>query len=218
MGQRRERKDSLKTLFARNINEKELNRNRYLITEEEERELEDLDELDDFLDSGIYSASRELAMLANLIHRGATNKPRPEQPKGRAVFEAKDLKTTIPPVNKVKPTPEPEPEPEPAPKQPEKNIEQQIKEDIARTPEEIRRKLEQRKYQSSGRASFGTEDTEPEPEQPWEFHSQKPADSEKNKKADEQGDEKQDKEDEKPASKKAVFESRDVSQPPWNKH
>lgn len=216
MGQRRDRTDSLKTLFTRNINEKELNRNRYLITEEEERELEDLDEMDEFLDSGIYSASRELAMLANLIHRGATNKPRPEQPKGRAVFEAKELKTTIPPVSKVKPTREPEPEPELEPTQQARDKEQQEKKsDIARTPEEIRRKLEERKYQSSGPSSFGAKDIEPE--QPQEFYGRKPSDSEEDKK--EPGDEgtKEDKEEDKPASQKAIFESRDVSRSPWDK-
>ncbi|MEX2488092.1 MAG: hypothetical protein WD356_01035 [Pseudomonadales bacterium] len=205
MTERRQQSDSLKELFNRDVGERELDRNQYLVTEQEERDLEDVDE---FLDSGIYSASRELAMLANLIHRGATNKARPEQPKGRAVFEAKDLTSSLPHGNNVKSASKPTPETEPEPKK--RSTETADKSDIARTPEEIRRKLEERKYQSAGKASFGAKDIEPE--QPREYYGRQ-------RETEKEEEEKENREDkgEHSHSGKAVFESRDLSRSPWEK-
>ncbi|NIQ96464.1 MAG: hypothetical protein GWN87_21415, partial [Desulfuromonadales bacterium] len=150
----------MKGLFGRPAGETELGRNRIRVTDEEERELQDIDV---YLDNGIYSASRELAMVSNLAQHGAPDEP-PEQGRGRAVFEARELSTTTPSV-KTRARPEKEERPGAEPQKEEKR-------DIAQTPEEIRRKLEARKYQSSGKASFLPKDIEPA--DPQAFHGREP--------------------------------------------
>jgi len=191
-----------KRLFNRQADRREADRNRIAVTEEEEHELQDVDV---YLDGGIYSASRELAMLANLLQRGATDDPPPNQPRGKAVFEARELSTTIPPVNKMKPVKE---ETEGADEDDRKE-EKEEKRDIAQTPEEIRRKLQERKYQSSGKASFVSKDIEPS--HPQEFYGRKP---EEDAGRDDTEDQDEPEEDE-PKNGKAVFESRDLTRSPW---
>jgi hypothetical protein len=117
-----------------NQTERAVSRNRISITEEEQKAHEPVSIC---LDNGIYSASRELAALANVF-----NLPQPQQEArhdsherkmraaitGKAQFESKDLSA----------------EPEKALNKPG---------GIAQTPEEIRRKLAERRSASSGCAS-----------------------------------------------------------------
>jgi hypothetical protein len=143
-------------LFDREPSEQHQIRNHINVTYEEESSLSVTGV---YQDNGLYSASRELAVIANLI-RGGTIDETPEQAeerRGRAIFEAKDLSSTTPPVT---PKPRPDPEPEPEPEKP----------GIAQTPEEIRRKLAERQGGSTGKAVFGARELSsgppPEPPQP----------------------------------------------------
>lgn len=162
----------------------QLGRNRLKVTA---READALMEPQNFLDAGIYSASRELAMIASLAKGGTIEEP-PEQTnedarQGKAVFQSRELSATIPPVNKVLPVREPP----------------RDKSQIAQTPEEIRRKLQERQAQASaaGKANFASRElSTPPPPDP----SRRPADPFKRAP-----------EPEPPRSGKAVFASKDVS-------
>ncbi|XOV88248.1 MAG: hypothetical protein ACFHX7_25380 [Pseudomonadota bacterium] len=105
-----------------------------------------------YLDVGVYSASRELAMVASLLRGGTLDRPpeaRGDQPpRGKASFESRELSNTLTPRTPVKPIVREPP---------------RDKGDIAQTPEEIRRKLEARQRAAgAGKASFAARDIEPE--------------------------------------------------------
>ncbi len=134
---------SLKGMFGAKKSESELARNRIRVTEQEEKELQNVEV---YLDNGIYSASRELAMLANRVNEAferdepapePKQKPRPAPPTGKALFESRDLSSKIP---DVKPKPRTEPK------------------TIAQTPEEIRRKLEASQPRATGESRFEAKD------------------------------------------------------------
>jgi hypothetical protein len=206
--------------------ENEVSRNRIKITEQEIQELEPVSI---YLDNGIYSASRELAALANVfsLPKDVQEKIQAEHKRkveGKALFESRDLSA------------------QKADAKPDRNL--------AQTPEDIRRKLAERQGSSVGKASFGSKDIEHvsakeaapkkpnsidaaaarraeieaekakqptsgkasfiskdiEPIQPQEFR--KKADSPQSEKKPEPA---------KPSSGKAVFESRDLSAPGPNR-
>ena len=212
----------LKGFFgSENKTEKEVSRNRIRVTEQE---IETLEPVSIYLDNGIYSASRELAALANVFSLPKDTQEEIQQAhakrvEGKALFESRDLSSQqTPPVK--------------------------IGAEIAQSPDEIRRKLAERQGVASGKASFGSKDiahvqakqTPPkppsqmdiasarradveaekanrpttgkatfvskdiEPAQPQEFRKRPSRDADK-------------KEPEKPRSGKAVFESRDLSGP-----
>lgn len=211
----------------------EKQRNRLEVTANEEERLgqEQL-----YLDNGIFSASRELAMLVSLMRGGTLDRPPEESddkdsptPAGKAVFQAKDLSYHAPPPERVereRPAPAPKPE-----------ISQR---DIAQSPEEIRRKLEARRGQSeAGPASFAARDlashTPSEPPRP-RARPQAPEQAEPPKPAgkatfaarelsshtpSEPPRKREKKPEEKPAEEKkkgpAVFESRELSNTPFPK-
>lgn len=225
----------LKGIFSNNQTEKELNRNRIKVTTEEQQALEPVSV---YLDNGIYSASRELAALANVFNL-------PEQQKealqdaherkmkavisGKAQFESKDLSAK--PANENT-TPG--------------------KKAIAQTPDEIRRKLSERGGNNAGKASFSSKDinhaapvdrperAQPRPKSAAEIAAERraeleaekakqpttgkasfiskdiepilPQEAPRRRPAPEAGPDK--KQPEPPRSGKAVFESRDLSNPP----
>lgn len=117
-----------------------VSRNRIQVTEAEQKAHEPVSI---YLDNGIYSASRELAALANVFSR-----PRHEQEAmqdahekkmravitGKAQFESRDLSSQAAPDASSKKT------------------------GIAQTPEEIRRKLAERAGNDAGKASFVSKD------------------------------------------------------------
>lgn len=146
---------TLKGIFDRKPSDHQLARNTIKVTDDEEKAH---GKSHVFLDKGIYSASRELAMLASLVRGGTLDRP-PEsdisRSRGKAVFEARELSRTIPPVTPKRQQPEPVPE---ETKEPEIS-----KRDIAQTPEEIRRKLEARRgHTAAGKASFVAKDIDPQ--------------------------------------------------------
>ncbi len=208
-----------------------VSRNRIRVTEAEQKAHEPVSI---YLDNGIYSASRELAALANVFSR-----PRQEQEamqeaherkmqaviSGKAQFESRDLSA------------------KPAADQ------KSSKGTIAQTPEEIRRKLAERTGGEAGKASFVSKDitqgpsldrsTDAHPRQKtqaelaaerrreWEAEKAKqpttgkasfiskdiePVYSQEVPKKKEKPE--TEKKPEPPRSGKAVFESRDLSSPP----
>lgn len=176
--------------FDRRPTPQQVDRNRMQVTLQEERQLQ---QSQAYLDNGIYSASRELAIIASLARGGTLDEPPEDEPRhGRAVFEARELSRRHPTVNKrPKVQQEPPPEEKPAPP----------KRDIAQTPEEIRRKLEARREQvGAGKATFAARDIEPAA--PREFYGRKAAEEDDKK------------EDNKPRTGRAVFKARDLSERP----
>lgn len=145
-------------MFNHRPTDQQVNRNVLGVTSREEDRLEH-SQL--YLDNGIFSASRELSMLASLTRGGTLDRPPEEsdssdtpQPTGKAVFEARDLRYHAPPTESVQRRRQPEPEAEPEP-EPQPEI---SKRDIAQTPDEIRRKLEARRGSATGKASFEAKD------------------------------------------------------------
>lgn len=194
-------------------------RNRLKITEKEARSLM---EPQLFLDAGIFSASRELAMISSLARGGTIEEP-PAQTnddarKGKAIFESRDLSDSIPPLMRVAPVKQ-DPVPE--------------KRDIAQTPEEIRRKLLARQNQTNtGKAVFGARDLQqsrpepppvkpaprPEPEPPRtgraifaakDIEPAYPSDPPRKREKEAEPEKK-----EEPRRGPAVFEARDLSNSP----
>ena len=124
---------SIKGMFSRNQSEQESLRNRIKVTDQEAKEFEPVEM---YLDSGIYSASRELAMLSSRIfdrsHAEKQAEPAKKKvalPSGKASFESRDLSQRAPPP---------------------------VQEDnkIAQTPEEIRRKLENKQSKPNSASTF----------------------------------------------------------------
>ena len=133
---------SIKSFFRKKEQQKERTRIISMDVEKEEPGRKEI-----YKEDGIYGAAQELAMLALVV----SDAPPPRKPQakraiitGKASFVARDLSSTISSVP-VKPKPKAA--------TPERR-------DIAQTPEEIRRKLEARKNQSSnqGKAVFGASD------------------------------------------------------------
>jgi uncharacterized protein YicC (UPF0701 family) len=131
----------LKGIFSSNQTEKELNRNHIKVTAAEQKALEPVSV---YLDNGIYSASRELAALANVFNLPEQQKEALQEAhekkmkaviSGKAQFVSKDLSA------------------KPASDSPTPG-----KKSIAQTPEEIRRKLSERAGNSTGKASFSSKD------------------------------------------------------------
>ncbi|MBL4679402.1 MAG: hypothetical protein JKY88_01615 [Pseudomonadales bacterium] len=130
--------DSIKNLFSRNKSKQETLRNRIKVTDQEAKEF---DAVEIYQDSGVYSASRELAMLSTrLVEAGAFKNPTESKkenvtpdkapqsaPSGKALFESKDLSQQAPPLKK---------------------------DSIAQTPEEIRRKLENNQPKPNTTSTF----------------------------------------------------------------
>lgn len=198
---------SVRGLFDHKPSQQRIARNRIEVTQQEEKSINTAQV---FLDNGIYSASRELAMLASVLRGGTLDRP-PEadmdNARGRAIFESRELSyRPPPPVDKPKPKqePEPEPEPEPAP-----NAD---KHEIAQTPEEIRRKLEARRFQANaGKATFTARDIEPAfPQEPLRKR-EKPLDLKQ------EDDQRKEKDTEEPRKGPAIFEARDLSNTPFKK-
>ncbi len=145
-----------------------LGRNRIRVTRAEELVFAGADR---YQDNGIYSASRELAVLANLVGHGTTEvEPAPVTEAAaprRAIFESRELRSTLSGNNTVTPIKEPVQKP-----RPEKVVrtEKAEKRDIAQTPEDIRRKLEARRHDpAAGKAVFASKDiyhASPPPERP----------------------------------------------------
>lgn len=136
--------NSIKNIFSAEKSEQETKRNRIKITEQEQKEFEDVEV---YLDNGIYSASRELAMLSSLVtettgvsaadNTESKKTPKPAAgPKGKAQFTSRDL---------TKGNAEALPDPLPPGK-------------VAQTPEEIRRKLDARSASTSGASTFEARD------------------------------------------------------------
>lgn len=206
---------SVRGLFDHKPSQQRIARNRIAVTQQEEKSME---AAQSFLDNGIYSASRELAMLASLLLGGTLDRP-PEadmnNPRGRAIFESRELSYRPPPlVDKPRPRQEPEPEPDPDPEpEPAANAD---KREIAQTPEEIRRKLEARRFQANaGKATFSARDIEPAYPQEPPRKREKPLEL---KQEDDQRKEKENAQDEEePRKGPAIFEARDLSNTPFKK-
>lgn len=151
--------NALRGMFDHRPSEQQIARNKILVTRTEE---EKLDQNTVYLDNGIYSASRELAMLVSLLRGGTLDRPPESQTtKGRATFEARELSTSAPvaPARAEAPAPKPKPA----------ALEDR---EIAQTPEDIRRKLEARRDSAAaGKASFAARDIEPVA--PQEFRSRR---------------------------------------------
>lgn len=202
---------ALKGIFDRKPSDHQLARNAIKVTDEEEKAH---GKTQVYLDNGIYSASRELAMLASLIRGGTLDHP-PDadmsRSRGKAVFEARELSQTVPPVTRRQP-------PEAIPEKEDKEAAEISKRDIAQTPEEIRRKLEARRGQTApGKAIFTAKDIEPAA--PPEFRDRR---VNKNKDDEHKDDEHKDDEheDSDDADKRkgpATFEARDLSNAPFPK-
>ncbi len=222
---------SLRGLFDHKPSDQHLARNAIKVTATEEKELQ---QTQVYLDNGIYSASRELGMIASLNRGGSLDRP-PEarndaaEARGRAIFESKDLSHKPPP--EVDGRKEPQPKPEPV----------ISKREIAQTPEEIRRKLESRSGQGAGgKASFAARDLSSHTENPTPTPQPEPktpaapepppagkavfasrdidpvAPSDPPRRRGKQEEE----EEEKPPERRsgpAVFESRDLSKTPFPK-
>lgn len=127
----------LKGLFGgEDETENEMPRSRIRVTEQEISELEPVSI---YLDNGIYSASRELAALANVfsLPKATRDKIQVDHAKrveGKALFESRDLSQQVESAR------------------PDRGI--------AQTPEDIRRKLAERQGTATGKASFGSKDIE----------------------------------------------------------
>jgi len=127
----------LKSLFSGDSKtDEELSRNPIRVTEQEVQALEPVNI---YLDNGIYSASRELAALANVFNLPESQKQTIEAEhkkrlEGKAQFGSRDLSTQA------------------ATTKPDR--------DIAQTPAAIRRKLAERQSGQSGKASFTVIDIE----------------------------------------------------------
>lgn len=121
---------SIRGLFNREPNQQAEHRNRISITAREADEAQETKETEDievYQDNGIYSASRELAMLANLINTGST---RPSASlSGKANFDSRELSDT--------------------------NTKSGQK--LAQTPEEIRQKLAGSSPQEGMASNFGAQ-------------------------------------------------------------
>jgi len=132
---------SIKNIFSSNKSKQEVLGNRIRITDQEAKEFE---AVEIYLDNGIYSASRELAMLSSkLVEKGTFSDPTSEptdvptdkvkkearhpSPTGKATFESKDLSQQAPPLQTGS---------------------------IAQTPDEIRRKLENNQTKSKTASTF----------------------------------------------------------------
>jgi len=116
---------SLRGLFNRKPGNNEADRNHIRVTE---REANAIDDPKVYQDNGIYSASRELAMLANLVNTGSTQ---PTQSlAGKATFDSRNLSDT--------------------------NTRSGQK--LAQTPEEIRAKLAGSESGHGGTSSFEAKD------------------------------------------------------------
>jgi hypothetical protein len=133
---------SIKSIFSADKSVQENQRNRIKITDREQQEFEDVEV---YLDNGIYSASRELAMLSSLVFETAEvaeepvtkKKPAaPAGPQGKAQFNSRDLSK-----RKAEALPDPVSTGQ-----------------VAQTPEDIRRKLESRNASSSGASIFEARD------------------------------------------------------------
>lgn len=202
----------MRGLFDHNPSRQELERNRFSVTQQEAEKLE---QHQDYLDNGIYSASRELAMLMSLLRGGSLDTPPDSDPgRGRAVFKARELSTRVPTVNKrARITQERVQSAAQKPAKVEKPAvpETSDNKDIAQTPEEIRRKLETRRDQeSAGKATFAAKDVAHA--MPQEFYGRKTQAEE-----DRESAEAEEKEEAKPRTGRAVFESRDLSHVPFPK-
>lgn len=117
-----------------NKTENEVLRNRISVTEQE---ISGLEPVSVYLDNGIYSASRELAALANVFSlpqdtQEKIQKEHIRRVEGKAQFESRDLSQQA------------------ATAKPDRSI--------AQTPEDIRRKLAERQGGTAGKASFGSRD------------------------------------------------------------
>lgn len=127
----------LKGLFSGDSQtEKEVSRNRIRVTEQEVQALEPVNV---YLDNGIYSASRELAALANVFNLPESQKEtiqaqHKKRMEGKAQFASRDLATQAASANQDR--------------------------DIAQSPEAIRRKLAERQSDQGGKASFAATDIE----------------------------------------------------------
>jgi hypothetical protein len=125
--------DSIKSIFSHKKSEQETLRNRITVTDQEAKEFEPVEI---YLDNGIYSASRELAMLSNrmFVSHPTESQLEPaekkvEHPKGKASFESRDLSRSAPPPV-------------------------QEKNKIAQTPDEIRTKLESKQAKPNAVSTF----------------------------------------------------------------
>lgn len=185
-----------KVFGTKNTQEGELNPLK--ITPEEEKQFEENTE---FLDKGIYSASRELAILnAQVVLHYEEGKSIAQNPdeirrkllskgispaQGASTFESKDLSNRPREIPDTYTPPRPKPKEKPAV--------------IAQTPEEIRKKLAERKAGEEtideGKAVFGAKDIA-------HIAEQMPAEPEPEP------------EPEPPKTGKAIFESRDLSDIP----
>lgn len=131
---------SIKNMLSRGESDQETLRNRIKVTDQEAKEFEPVEI---YLDNGIYSASRELAMLSHrLVEAGsdlteskksdaAKENERQSAPGGKATFESRDLSQKAPPLQKGS---------------------------IAQTPEEIRRKLENSETNPKTASTFEAKD------------------------------------------------------------
>ncbi|MEX0942052.1 MAG: hypothetical protein WD002_05845 [Pseudomonadales bacterium] len=200
-----------RSLFDHRPSQQRIARNKIEVTQLEEKSL---DSSQVFLDSGIYSASRELSMLASLLRGGTLDRP-PEEDmdtsRGRAIFESRELSyRPPPPVDKPRPKQQPAPETD--------TDTDTDKQEIAQTPEEIRRKLEARRVQvNAGRATFAAKDIEPAFPQEPPRKREKPL--EPALEDDQQNEKDKDKETGNKEERKgpAIFEARDLSQTPFKK-
>jgi hypothetical protein len=118
-----------------------------------EQEAKQLEEVEIYTDSGVYSASQQLAMLANLTaidaeeHEPvkAATQVRLQTPAGKAIFESRELSQAARDAEKR----------------------QILTGKIAQSPEEIRQKLAARQANlRAGKASFDSQDIKPAPVKP----------------------------------------------------
>jgi hypothetical protein len=136
----------VKGIFRRKPTDPDFKGKRLYITDQEAKILVDQEV---YLDTGMYSAARELAMLASMIaedtdQSDSSPKPAsaPSLPTGKAIFEAKNVSSTITPLENIQPV-------------------KQKPEELARSPEAIRQKLAARQaHVEAGKANFGSRDIE----------------------------------------------------------
>ena len=136
----------IKSLFQRKPEDADFKRKRLYITEREAKILVDQEI---YLDKGVYSAAKELAMLANMIGEetkqvdSATKPAATPAPTGKAIFESRDVSVSVTPATSFKPL-------------------RTTPAEFARSPEAIRQKLAARQAsQGSAKASFGSRYIEP---------------------------------------------------------
>jgi hypothetical protein len=154
---------SLKGMFGGGGKAREtaIKSNRYRVTDQEPDKLKDVEV---YLNNGMYTPAQELALLAGMINE-ANPQDAPQEarrqsnaakaakaanaakakalPTGKAIFESKDLSSTVAPTLKVKPvTPRPQ--------------------SIAQSPDAIRNKLNaQQTAAAASKANFSSRDIEP---------------------------------------------------------